>query len=628
MTPFKRRMPRNDYSADSGHLSPSTKEEEMSSQATIRHLFEPESIAVIGASGTPGKIGYSVVRNIIQSGYKGKIYPINPKGEVILGVKSFTDVKDVPTFIDVTVICVPAKMTLEAVKNCVDRGTKYISIITSGFGEVGDHETEDAIVAYAKQGGARVLGPNIFGVFSAAGNCNATFSASKILPGHVAILTQSGALGIAMVGKTAANNLGLSAMVSIGNKADLDEADCLEYVMNDKNTKVILMYIEGVKDGVRFMEMLKKTTAIKPVIILKSGRSQRGAMAAASHTGSLAGSDEIFDAVIKQCGALRADTLEAAFNWCDFLAHAPAPKGRNCVIVTNGGGIGVMATDACEKYNVDLFDNKEVLENAYRAVTPAFGSMKNPVDITGGATSGDYNLALSATVENDTMDATMALYCETATFDIENLAPMVRDTYQKHMAAGKPIVYALVGGEAVGEALKGLQKENIPAYSDVDHAVSSLASTYSWRKYLGERSDAEEWAKIDSAKINQIIDKALADGRTFLLANEGAEVMNAAGITIPGSKIATSREQAQEFGEKIGYPLVMKVVSRDILHKSDAGGVVLNIKNKEGVAQAYDTIMTNCKKHNASAVIDGIEVTEMVSQGTELIVGARRDAAF
>jgi acyl-CoA synthetase (NDP forming) len=273
-----------------------------------------------------------------------------------------------------------------------------------------------------------------------------------------------------------------------------------------------------------------------------------------------------------------------------------------------------MATDACEKYDIDLFDNKEVLENAYRAVTPAFGSMKNPVDITGGATSGDYNLALSASVENDTMDATMALYCETATFDIENLAPMVRDTYQKHMAAGKPIVYALVGGEAVGEALKGLQKENIPAYSDVDHAVSSLASTYSWRKVSRRALRCGRVGEDRRREDHQIIDKALADGRTFLLANEGAEVMNAAGNNHSG------QQNRHKQGAGPG------VRREDRISPCNEGGFqghtpqerrrrcCFSIKNRDGVAQAYDTIMTNCKKHNASAVIDGIEVTEMVSR--------------
>lgn len=596
----------------------------------IKKLFEPASVAVIGASATPGKIGYSVVRNLKNGGYGGKVYPINPKADDILGYNVYPTIGDVDGPVDLTVITVPAKLTYDSVKDAVARGTKYITIITSGFGEVGDYETENKIVACAREGGARVLGPNIFGVFSAAGSCNTTFSAGNILAGNVAILTQSGALGIAMIGKTAANNIGLSVMASIGNKSDLDEADCLEYVIQDKNTKSILMYIEGIKDGLRFMETLKRATAVKPVIVLKAGRSARGAMAAASHTGSLAGSDEIFDAVIKQCGAARAETLEEAFNWCNFAANTPPPKKDNFVIVTNGGGIGVMATDACEQFNVPLYDNQEMLKTTFGPMTPAFGSTKNPVDITGGATSKDYNEALAASANAKEIDGVMALYCETATFDVENLTPMVRETYKQHLGINKPIVYALVGGEAVNDSLKALQKDRIPAFSDVFHAVSAMGTAYNYHKYLADpsRNAAPEWAKVDTGKINSIIDKALGEGRSFLLSNEGADVMKAAGIAIPVSEIAHSPEEAVKLADKTGYPVVMKVVSRDILHKSDAGGVVLDIKTKDEVIAAYDTITKNCLAHNPKAVIDGIEVDEMVKPSTEFIVGGRRDSAF
>ncbi|MCL2026853.1 MAG: acetate--CoA ligase family protein, partial [Leptospirales bacterium] len=600
----------------------------MSSKNEIKRLFEPESVAVIGASGTPGKIGYSVVSNLKNGGYEGKIYPINPKADEILGFKSYSGIGKVDGPVDLTVITVPASLTLASVEEAVAKGTKYITIITSGFGEVGDYETENKIVACANAGGARVLGPNIFGVFSASGKCNSTFSANNILAGNVAILTQSGALGIAMIGKTAAANIGLSVLASIGNKSDLDEADCLEYVIHDNNTKSILIYIEGIKDGIRFMEVLKRATAVKPVVILKAGRSERGAMAAASHTGSLAGSDEIFDAIIKQCGAARAETLEEAFNWCQFAANTPPPKKDNFVIVTNGGGIGVMATDACEQYNIPLYDNQEKLKEIFSPMTPAFGSVKNPVDITGGATSKDYNLALEGSAASKEIDGVMALYCETATFDTENLTPMARETYKKHMELNKPIVYALVGGEAVSDSIRALQKEGIPAFSDVMHAVSSLGVAYNHQRYLTKIDNSEDWAKIDTKAINSIIDTALAEGRSFLLASEGYSVMKAAGIAVPESSIVATPEKATEVAEKMGYPVVMKVVSRDILHKSDAGGVVLGIKGKDEIAKAYDTIMTNCKKYDPKAVIDGVEVTQMVTLGTEFIIGGRRDPAF
>jgi acetyl coenzyme A synthetase (ADP forming)-like protein len=597
----------------------------MKEESNMNLLFEPKSIAVVGASSKPGKIGFSVVRNLKQGGFKGKIYPINPQGGEILGEQVFNSVKDIPGDVDVASIIVPAKLAFDAVKECADKGVKHIQIITSGFSEVGEVELEHKIVDYAKSKGARILGPNIFGVFSATSNFNSTFSATEIARGHVAILTQSGALGIAMIGKTAVNNIGLSAIVSIGNKADIDEADCLEYVVKSEMTKVILMYVEGIKGGERFIEALKAATRIKPVVVLKSGRSKRGAAAAASHTGSLAGADEITDAILKQCGALRAESLQEAFNWCKFLSNAPEPKGNRGVIVTNGGGIGVMATDACEKYGVELYDDQAILKDVFAPATPEFGSLKNPIDITGGANSAAYDLALSAPAVSDKMDATMALYCETATFDSENLAPMIRNTYKKHMETGTPVVYAIVGGSAVENAIVTLSNENVPVFADPYDAISCMGALYRHHDFNKSRDDSINESKIDLAAIEKVIDKALSDGRTFLLANEGQDVMRAAGIMIPGAAIAKSIDDAVKCAEKIGYPVVMKVVSRDILHKSDAGGVALNIENKDEVVDAYEAIMRNCKAYKSDAVIDGIEVCEMVKKGTEIIIGARKD---
>ena len=594
----------------------------------IKYLFEPESIAVIGASHDKGKIGNTIFNNIISGGYKGHVYPVNPKGGLISGHKVYKNLEYIEHKIDLVTITVPSQLVLKAVESCARKGVKYIQIITSGFSEIGKTEEEKRIVSVARDNNIRVLGPNIFGLYSAAVSMNATFSASKIKSGHVAILTQSGALGVAMIGKTAVDNIGLSAIVSIGNKCDLDEADLLEYLVPHKETKVILMYIEGVKNGERLILALKKATTRKPVIVIKSGRSRRGAMAAASHTGSLAGSDKIFSAIMRQCGVIRAESLEEAFNWCKFLAFCPNPKGKNAVIITNGGGVGVLATDACERFSIDLYDDQKVLKKVFEPATPSFGSTKNPIDITGGANSDDYKLALSVPVKTKNMDATIALYCETSTFDSENLVPMIKDTFIKHKREGKPISYAIVGGEDVEKAFQKLKKENLPVYSDVYQAVSSLGISYMYQRYLKEKSDLIEETEVDVKKIDSIVNKAVKDNRTFLLSNEGSGVMEAAGINTPRSKVAKSIEQAIQCAEGIGFPVVMKVVSRDILHKSDAGGIVLDLQNKNEVIDAYEAIMHSSKAYNPDAMIDGIEICEMVQPGTELIIGARIDRSF
>jgi acetyltransferase len=600
----------------------------MQTGSNIKYLFEPESFAVIGASHNKGKIGYTVVRNLVNGGYKGKIYPVNPQGGEILGHEVFKSLNDIPGTVDGVSITVPAKLVIDAVKDCAKKKVKVVQIITSGFSEVGNNTDEHEIISIGNSSGMRILGPNIFGIFSSSASLNSTFSAGDIKHGNVAILTQSGALGIAMIGKTAVDNMGLSVIVSTGNKADIDEADLLEYLINHNDTKSILIYIEGVKQGEKLIPMLKKAAKIKPIVVIKSGRSKRGAMAAASHTGSLAGSDKIFDAIMKQCGILRAESLEEAFNWCKFLALSPIPKANRAVIVTNGGGIGVLATDACEKYGIELFDDQTTLKEVFGPATPSFGSTRNPVDITGGAMAGDYTLALSAPSTSENMDATMALYCETATFDSENLAPMIRETYKKHIDAGKPITYAIVGGESVENAIGVLKKENIPVYGDVTGAVSSLGALYKFKAFIEQNEETAEEADIDIDRINSIIDKALLEERKFLLAYEGQLVMQAAGIIIPKSRTAKNINEAVIFAEEMGYPLVMKVVSRDILHKSDAGGIMLHLDNKAEIIDAYEAIIHNCKAYKSDAVIDGVEIAEMVSPGVEIVVGAIRDSSF
>ncbi len=595
---------------------------------SLKYFFEPRSVAVVGASQTKGKIGHTICHNILTGGYKGKFYPVNPSGGELMGHKVYKDILEIEEGVDLVTITVPAQYVLQVVENCAKKRVKHIQVITSGFSEIGNTAEENKIVAIAREHGIRVLGPNIFGLFSAVSALNATFSASAVQSGHVAILTQSGALGVAMIGKTAVDNIGLSAIVSTGNKCDIDESDLLEYLAPHPQTKVILIYVEGVKNGARLVDTLKWATVQKPIVVIKSGRSKRGAMAAASHTGSLAGSDEIFDAVMRQCGVIRAETIEEAFNWCKFLALSPKPRGKNVAIITNGGGVGVLATDACEKFNLTLFDDQKILKEVFEPVIPSYGSTKNPVDITGGASSENYIKALSAPVECSYIDAAIALYCETSTFDSDNLAPMIRETYRKYKEAGKPVNYAIVGGEEVERTLSALKQENIPICSDVYDAVSALGMLYRYGSYLDEKSDAVDEAQIDVARIEAIVDRALADKRSFLLSNEGLAVMEAANIGAPRSRIARSLEQAVQFAEEIGYPLVMKVVSRDILHKSDAGGVALDLDNKQEIMDAYEAIIQNCRAYKPEAVIDGVEVSEMLAAGTELIVGARRDASF
>ena len=599
----------------------------MNTKTDVDYLFEPRAVAVIGASQNSAKIGYRVVENIVRRGYKGKIYPINPKGGEVFGLKIYPNLLGIEGEVDIAVITIPAKFVFDAVKECAAKHVKHLVIITSGFSEVGNVEEEREIAAYARKHRMRVLGPNIFGIYSAVASLDATFGPGGILPGRVAIITQSGALGIAMIGKTAAESLGLSALVSIGNKADIDESDMLEYLARDEATKVILMYVEGVKHGSRLVEMLKQVARKKHVIVIKSGRSRRGAMAAASHTGSLAGADEIFDSIMRQCGVLRAESVQDAFNWAHFLADAPLPKGKESVIVTNGGGIGVLATDACEKYQVDLYDNQAVLKETFAPVMPSFGSSKNPIDLTGQATVEDYERSLEAMLDNDDMHAAIALYCETALFDTDALADLLQKEYERYKDK-KPIIFSLFGGEKLEEIVRKLRAQGIPVFSDVYDGVSCLGALYrSWQN-LNAPVDEPEDIQIDVAAVEGILDRARAEKRGFLLANEAQEMARVLGLSMPHSILASNLDEAVHAAEKIGYPVVMKVVSKDIIHKSDAGGVALDLVNRDEVIDAYQAIMRSCRAYKADALIQGVEVVEMAKPGVETIIGARQDASF
>ncbi|MBD3368703.1 MAG: CoA-binding protein [Candidatus Eisenbacteria bacterium] len=594
----------------------------------IRCLFEPRAVAVVGASHTPGKIGHTILKNIVDGGYEGEVYPVNPKGGEILGHTVYQNPSDCPGEIDLAVTAVPAKHAIQAVKDLADCRTKYNLVITSGFSEVGNLEDERELVSYATERGMRILGPNIFGMFSASSSLDATFGPGGILHGSVAIITQSGALGLAMIGKTAVESVGISAMISVGNKADVDEADLLHYLMDDEHTRAILMYIEGVRDGERLLAVLDETTQKKPVVAIKSGRSKRGAVAAASHTGSLAGSDDIFDAVMRQVGVIRAESVEEAFNLCKFLSRTVVPKGRNAAIVTNGGGIGVLATDACEKYEVPLYDDQAKLREIFEPATPDFGSTKNPIDLTGQATAEDYRVALDAAQKSDAIESVLALYCETALFTAADLVSMIRDTYAQYQEGGKPVLYSVFGGSETEKSLSVLNNERIPVFGDVYETVACLGGLYQYGRHLAERTGATDDAELDVGAVKRIVARARADGRGFLLADEGQELMKTVGIGLPESRVARTIQDAVEAAEDLGYPVVMKVVSRDILHKSDVGGVALGLEDRDEVMDAYQAIMRNAKSRMPDARIKGVEVAEMVQSGVELIVGARRDASF
>ncbi len=456
----------------------------------LKELFYPESIAVVGASRHPGKIGYTILKNILEYGYEGRVYPINPKADEILGLKAYPSVLDVPDKIDMAIIAVPVKIVSRVAVDCGRKGVKVLVVITSGFGEVGNVDAERELVEIAREYGMRILGPNIFGLAYTPARLNATFGPRDIREGSIAFITQSGALGIALMGWTVMEEIGLSALVSMGNMIDLDVVEVSRYLADDPHTKVITIYLEGLKPGTgpRFMEVMREVTRKKPVIIIKAGRSKRGMAAVASHTGSLAGADHVYSAAFRQTGVLRAKTVEEMFDWARAFANQPIPRGDRTIIITNGGGVGVLATDAAEEYGVNLITPSIELKDRLHRVMPWFGSPRNPVDLTGQAGVENYVKALEIAFESPEIDNIVVLYCRTAILDPRELAKGLVDTIKLHSGAGKPVVVGMVGGLDTFEAMKMLNKNGIPAYPSPERAVSALAAMIRYSKYLSKVS--------------------------------------------------------------------------------------------------------------------------------------------
>jgi len=590
-------------------------------------LYRPKNVAVIGASSTPGKIGYTVVENLIQGGFEGKIYPVNPKADEILGLKVFPSIADLPAGVDAAVITVPAKFVPQAVEDCGKHGVKGLIVITSGFSETGQHELEHEIVEIARRYNTRILGPNIVGYLSNTEKLNASFAPFLPLVGKAALISQSGALLIAMDASTYTRRVGFDKLISIGNMSDVDFADTIEWLNDDPATACISLYIEGFKDGRRFMEVSRKSK--KPIIALKSGVSAHGAAAAASHTGSLAGAAKVYGAAFQQAGVLQAGDLDNLFDLTLALSLQPPMNGDNLLIITNGGGVGVLATDAAERYGLPLKFAPADVQAELKKHMPEFGSAKNPVDLTGMAGNEWYMDSVRYSLPHDWVDGLVVLYCETAMTDPVEIAKGIKQAIDESGCTTKPVTVSFVGGEKSAEAMRWLVENGVPAFGAPDVAVNTMAALREYarmREMVADNSQVE--IKADRAAALKIIANARTEGRGSLTEIEAKQVFTLYGLPVTTTILAHSEDEAAALANKVGYPVVMKIVSPEILHKSDAGGVKVNIKDEAAVRDAYRTILANAKAYNASANIHGVAVQEMAPWGTEVILGSVNDATF
>jgi len=590
-------------------------------------FFNPKSIAVIGASRTPGKVGYDILKNIIQYGYEGDVYPVNPGAEEILGKKAYPSILEVPEKIDLAVIVVPSKSVLEVIEQCGAKNIDAAIIITAGFKESGleGAKLENELMKKAKETGVRFIGPNCLGVIDTHSKVNASFAAGMPHTGSIGFFSQSGALCLAVLDRALPDEIGFSKFISMGNKADISDTDIMLALSEDDNTKVILGYIEGVNDGRKFMEVAGEVSKKKPLIILKSGITSSGAKAASSHTGALAGREAAFDAAFKQSGVIRAHTINELFNYALAFAHQPLPQGPNVAIITNSGGPGILAADACDKSDLQLVPLHKEIVDELRTFLPPAASFYNPIDILGDSGADRYEKALNTVLKDEKIHGVIVLLTPTAVVDVEATAKAIVNISN---LIDKPIFTSFMGKQRVEPGSKILTKYNVPNYSYPEEAVSSFNALYHHRVWINK--PRKTYPKINDFKENafQIFQKVKEENRERLTETEVHDVLTAYGFSQPKSLFARTSEEAVAAAKGIGYPVVMKIVSPQIVHKSDIGGVRVDLKNKKDVENAFFDITTHIRNIMPTAYIYGVMIQEMIHGGKEVIMGITKDPQF
>ncbi len=596
----------------------------------LEPLFAPHVIAVVGASRTPGSVGNAIISNLVLGGYTGVIYPVNPKTKSILGNRCVTSVEAIDDHVDLAVLVIPAPHVQGVVQACADRGTKHFVVISAGFKEIGGEgvQREANLKALAQERGLTIVGPNCLGIINTAPTVrmNATFARDMPVAGPFGLISQSGALCTALLDYAKGVGIGFSRFVSFGNKAAVTETDLLLALAADPLTKAILMYVEELSHGQQFIETCQRITHgpnPKPIIAIKTGRTQEGAAAAASHTGSLAGSDEVYDAVLAQAGVLRVESVKDLFDCAEVFVDPALPHGRRTAIVTNAGGPGIMATDACIRSEMTLSKFQEYTLKSLRYQLPPTSSLKNPVDVIGDAKHDRYRAALDAVSADEGVDQLVVIVTPQTMTDVTEIADVIRETKG---FCGKPIVGCLMGLVDVSAGVQLLRKSGVPTYAFPEDAMRAVAAKCRFAEWTRRPLLGYRQFPVDAARVEAIFDEELKAGRTALVELKALEVFRAYGFPIVPYALATSAIEAAQAAAQIGFPVVMKISGPKIVHKTDVGGVRLNLTDEAGVRTAYDEMIAGVRgKMGADTEIWGVLVQKMLPRGKEVILGMSRD---
>ena len=597
---------------------------------SLSQFFTPQSIAVVGASTNPEKLGNVILRNLLEGEYlkEGRsLYAINPKVSEILGQPAFPSVKDVPDPIDLAVIAIPYPHVPAAVAECGQKGIPAAIVISAGFREAGVEGAarEVELLEVANKYGVRLIGPNCFGVIDTFTPMNATFSAGMPPSGPMGFMSQSGALGAAILDWAMAGRLGLSKFVSLGNKADVAESDLMMEWAEDPSLSVILTYTEGLPDGQEFIRVARRVSKVKPVVAIKSGVTQSGARAVSSHTGSLAGSEQAYSAAFRQAGVIRADTLEELLDYALAFGYLPPLKGDRIAIVTNAGGPGILATDAVERYGLKLarFEPERLKE--LEQFLPDAASAANPVDLLGDAREDRYEFALEKIRGDPNVDAVLVLVTPQAMTHAERTAQVIVEAAKKSPV---PVLACLMGQASLGGGPEILNSNNVPRFPFPERAARALYAMNTYREFSQEPLPEFEALEVDREAVALLIRSVRESGRLTIGDFESRDILEAYGFSAPEVELAESAEQAAEIAGRIGYPVVLKIASPDILHKTDVGGVRVGLQDASDVRDAFDLITYRATRYLPEARLWGCIVQKMAPEGLEVLIGMNRDPQF
>ena len=592
----------------------------------LQSFFSPKAIAVIGASADPDKVGHAVFKNLLD--YPGgTVYGINPKGDEILGRPTWTGVDALPEVPDLAVVCIPARFIPDLMKKLGEKGVPAAVIISAGFKEIGEEGRllERKVASIARAGGVELIGPNVLGILNARNGLNASFAGELPLAGDIAMISQSGALCTGMLDWASSNHIGFSKVISMGNKADLDENDFLEAFADDDETRVITGYLENINEGTRFIRTATEVGRHKPVILLKAGNTAAGAAAASSHTGSLAGAEAAYDCAFRIAGIIRARTIEDLFDLAQGLAYQPLPQGSRVAVITNAGGAGILAADAIEGQGLELARLSDETKDALRGFLSSAASVNNPVDILGDAGEDKYRQALDAVAADPGVDALLVL---TAPQAMTRPAAIAREVVAASEGLDKPVMASFFGAAAIREAVEIFQTHDIPHYPSPERAVEVLVAMRRYREWLEAPARKIPRLPVNANKVKKILKNYRRQALPRITEQDAKSIFEAYGLNIPEGSLATSREAAVAAARRLGYPVVMKVVSQDVVHKSDVGGVRVGLKNSREVEDAYDLMMLRIPNLVPGARIEGVLVEEMKRGGREVILGMTRDPQF